>query len=72
MDDSGSQERARPGCRSPAGEASFVVEIDVPAGVADSELVSRVCELVSLADDYHRALGGHGLKVDEVSIVDMS
>ncbi|NQT14971.1 MAG: hypothetical protein HQ582_19605 [Planctomycetes bacterium] len=52
----------------PCGNAELVVEIVVPAGVSDEEVLSAVGELAGGADDLHRALGGKGLKIERVEI----
>jgi uncharacterized protein YegP (UPF0339 family) len=52
--------------RNPQGE--LVVEIEVPEGVSDQEVLEVVGRLSYEADDLHRALGGHGLKIKSVEI----
>ena len=47
---------------------TLTLEIEVAAGVTNEELIRRLRELSIKADDYHRALGGGGLKVDDLRI----
>jgi hypothetical protein len=59
------EERAR---IEPAGDAELVVEIDVPEDATDEDVLALVGELVLHADDVHRSLGGHGLKVERLEV----
>jgi len=52
----------------PAGDAELVIEIEVPEGFTDEQVKQHVVELAKRADDYHRAQGGHGLKIEDVKI----
>jgi hypothetical protein len=46
----------------------LVVEIEVPDGVSDDEVLSAVERISLAADDLHRSLGGHGLRVKRLEI----
>jgi len=52
----------------PSGDAELVVEIDVPEGISDDEVLAVIERLSLDADDLHRALGGHGLKVKRLEV----
>jgi hypothetical protein len=52
----------------PSGDAELVVEIDVPEGLSDDEVLAVIKRLSLEADDLHRALGGHGLKVKRLEV----
>lgn len=57
-----------PATEPPSGDVELVVELDVPDGVSNAEVVKQVGKLADLTDDLHRAYGGHGLKIKEVTI----
>jgi hypothetical protein len=57
-----------PATEPPSGAVELVVELDVPDGVSNEEVIKQVGKLANLTDDLHRAYGGHGLKIKEVTI----
>ena len=50
------------------GNDELVLEIDVPEGVSDDEIIARVREMALMADGLHRSLGGRGLKVERLEV----
>jgi len=50
------------------GGAELVMEIDVPEGVTDDEVLAVIGRLTLGADRLHRDLGGHGLKVKSLEV----
>jgi hypothetical protein len=52
------------------GDAELLVEIQVPADASDDELLAMVRETVWQADEIHRQLGGHGLKVERLAVLE--
>lgn len=54
------------------GGSGLIVELDVPEGIDHTELIKRIRRMAVGADDYHRALGGHGLKIAELEILEES
>lgn len=49
-------------------EAAVVLELDVPAGASDAEILDLVRRCTQTADAEHRNYGGHGLRLNEVKI----
>lgn len=56
----------------PCGDAELVVELEIPEGVSDEEVLETILELSLRADDLHRELGGKGLKVERLEVFDRS
>jgi GTP-binding protein len=50
------------------GEDGIVLEIDVPEDLDDEDIVAHVTGLVEGANQLHRALGGHGLKITKLDV----
>lgn len=46
-------------------QQSLVIKVDIPDGVDIEATIEKIKELALAADAYHRALGGHGLKIEE-------
>jgi hypothetical protein len=46
----------------------LVIEIDVPDDYSDRAILEAAREVALLADESHRAQGGHGLKIDRLEI----
>lgn len=44
------------------------VELTIPEGMSDEQVIEITKELTSRLDDVHRALGGHGLQVESVEV----
>jgi hypothetical protein len=47
----------------PAAGEEIVLEVEVPEGASDADVIAAVAGLADAADDLHRAHGGHGLRV---------
>ena len=52
----------------PEDVPELLVEIDVPEDASDEDVIALVGELVLHADDLHRTMGGHGLKVERLEV----
>jgi hypothetical protein len=46
-----------------SGDEELTIRLELPPSATDSEVLAKIKEMVSLADDLHRAYGGNGLKV---------
>lgn len=59
-------------CRStpykPSGDSTLELTFEIPDWMTDDQVVEMLKEVSCAADDYHRSLGGHGLKVDAIHI----
>lgn len=53
-----------------SGDEKIVLEIEIPEGATDEEAAALARHLADRADDFHRARGGHGLKVETVTVFD--
>jgi hypothetical protein len=47
----------------PATGEEIVLEVEVPEGASDADVIAAVVGLADAADGLHRAHGGHGLRV---------
>ena len=54
------------------GDTQLVVEFEIPEGVSDEQFLHEVERVSLLADDVHRALGGGGLKVQQLEVYEES
>jgi hypothetical protein len=52
------------------GNSEIVLRFDVPEGMSHDEAVAAVKELLDAADDFHRALGGQGIKLKRATAKD--
>lgn len=59
-------------CDSDGDESSvvreLVITVQLPKDVDDDEFVKRLTDLCVAMSRYHRALGGSGLKLDDVKV----
>jgi hypothetical protein len=46
----------------------LVFEIIAPDNASDAEIKANALKLVELADEYHRSMGGHGLKIETLEM----
>jgi hypothetical protein len=51
-------------------DTELLIEIEVPEYASDAELLAMVRETVWQADELHRQLGGHGLKVESLEVLE--
>ena len=63
-------EQEEPEQPEPCGDYELVLELDVPAGVSEGELLDVAKRLSQHADRLHRAIGGKGLKVNRLEILE--
>jgi hypothetical protein len=56
------------GLDEPADAAELAVEVEVPEDASDEDVLTLVDQLVLHADNLHRSLGGHGLKIEGLEV----
>lgn len=59
-----------PFVRKIAGDSAVVFEIPLSGSETDEEVIDMVCSAAYRLDRKHRELGGHGLKIHSVNIVE--
>ena len=53
-----------------SNSAELIIELELPADTSDQDVIAEAEQLSVLADDLHRELGGHGLKIEQIEILE--